>query len=405
MRPAYVVIALFLTLGSGAAPDWTRFTGTLSGQTNIAGFNALQWIITGAPADNGDHRTTLSLVGEGLEFQASLIAETRTRPASWAIEKGSISLAAWTSAIAQHLSQEWSHLVAHGQLTLTGGGTWEDNGPRGRIHVSMTGGDFSDPLAGWALAGIAITGNFDLQPDFTLRSPDHAELSVQTITTSRFGARSLRIRGLLTEAEVFQIDTIFLEIAGGFLENRESFRVNLTPFSLRAPLRISRIGVQDVAALVPSGLSDARGRLHGEIILGYDTARGIEIGMGKLLLDEFEPTIVRLSPSPGLFTASIPARFQFLPGKIGDALSLRNRGYDALQAIELGHTELRVDSMNITLTPDGDGEGRSARVQLEATPLDKEGAVQKVSFTINVAGPLSALLNIGLTQDFSTSLH
>ncbi len=405
MRLAYVVIALLFTLNAGAFPDWSRFSGTLRGQTDIAGFSSVEWIVTGEPFDEGRHRTMLQLAGEGLTLRASLVTDIRSGQTTWTIDKGSVQLASWASAVAQRWAPEWGHLAAHGELSLSGAGSWENERPHGRIHISTTGASLTDSLAGWTLDGIAFAGNFDLRPDFSLQSHDPAALTVQTISTARFGARQLRVRGRLVNSEVFSVETVFVEIAGGFIESRETFPITLSPFSLRAPLRISRIGVQDVAALVPSGLADARGRLHGEIILGWDKARGVEIGMGNLLLDAFEPTIVRLSPSPGLLTSSIPARFQFLPGKIGRWLSLRNSGYDDLQAIELGHTELRVDSLRIALTPEGDGEGRSARVSIEATPLDAGGAVQKVSFSVNVSGPLSALLNIGLTQDFSTSIH
>jgi hypothetical protein len=181
--------------------------------------------------------------------------------------------------------------------------------------------------------------------------------------------------------------------------------VPLSPLSIQTRVQIKRIGLQDFAQLFPSGLAEARGRLDGELSLGWSPADRFKIGIGRITLDEFEPTVIRLAASPGFLTSRIPARFEFLPGRLGRWLSIRNEVYDDLRNIELGHTDLLIKSLHLALTPDGDAEGRSAQVVLDAGPSDQKGAVKQVIFTINVSGALSQLLNIGMTDNLSFETH
>jgi hypothetical protein len=48
-----------------------------------------------------------------------------------------------------------------------------------------------------------------------------------------------------------------VEIAGGEVA-ADPFTVGLSPFSVKVRLRMTRVGLQDVVALVPTMLSDAR---------------------------------------------------------------------------------------------------------------------------------------------------
>jgi hypothetical protein len=57
------------------------------------------------------------------------------------------------------------------------------------------------------------------------------------------------------------------------------------------------------------------------------------------------------------------------------------------------------------LTPDGDALGRSAYAQIDARPLQPRGTVKRVTFDINVDGPFSSLLRLGINEPFTINVR
>jgi hypothetical protein len=76
-----------------------------------------------------------------------------------------------------------------------------------------------------------------------------------------------------------------------------------------------------------------------------------------------------------------------------------------LSEIERGKLALRVNSLEVRLTPEGDARGRSASVVIRATPQQADTAVGEVTIDVNVAGPLAAVLRMGMKQDFSSQVR
>jgi hypothetical protein len=173
-------------------------------------------------------------------------------------------------------------------------------------------------------------------------------------------------------------------------------------------VHFNRIGLQDVAALVPTGFAEARGRIDGAVRIDWSKAAGVQLGAGYLKLRDDEPTVVRLAPSPGLLPEHMPERFGLLPTWLGPParwLAPVNPAYAELKGIELGQTELRAESLAVRLTPEGDNRGRSARVEMVARPAQPGTAVGKVTFEADVSGPLSALFQLSMDDRTNLSFH
>ena len=404
VRLAFAVLALTLALPSQAALPRLAYFGNLRGEVNVPALPPLSWSFTAAAPAGGQQSARFSLIGEGVTLHAVVEADNNTDRVSWRIEEGHAQLGPWFHALLARYAPDIGAASAIGDVTITGQGTLDGFQPSGRLSIQCRDAIVRDDTQGWLLEGLTFAGDFMLGPDFTLYSDSPFTLGIRTITTSRFGARAFSLQGQLENLSSLAVDAARVEIAGGEVESAP-FTLPLSPPSIEARVRIKRVGLQDFAQLIPSGLADARGRLDGELILGWSEAAGFQLGIGNLSLDEFEPTVIRLAPSPGFLTSRLPARFAFLPGKIGEWLSVRNQAYYDLSDIELGRTELAVNALRVSLTPDGDAEGRSARVFIDASPIPPDGAVKQVLFTVNVAGPLSRLLHLGMTQEFSADFR
>jgi hypothetical protein len=69
-----------------------------------------------------------------------------------------------------------------------------------------------------------------------------------------------------------------------------------------------------------------------------------------------------------------------------------------LQRIELGQVPLAVESLDFQLYPDGAGGSRSAQVRVVARTTEAGDVVEKVTFTVNVSGPLDQVLRLGMDE-------
>ena len=195
--------------------------------------------------------------------------------------------------------------------------------------------------------------------------------------------------------------------AGGYVTIDPS-TVALFPPVLDFTVHVDRVGLQDLVALVPASLAEARGRLDGAVRLGWSKAAGVHIGAVGFTLHADEAATLRLAPTPGLITGNVPERFVLLPslpGPLANWFAPRNPIYGDVSEIELGHTPLAIESFNLQLTPKGDAQGRNAVLQISARP-DKTGAlVKRVVFDIDLTGSLSRLLNRNVGGRASFRIH
>jgi hypothetical protein len=396
---ALVALCLAAVTGRAALPRLAYF-GALKGAINIPALPPLAWTLEATPKVANQQTARFTLTGDGLVLHATITADENSGVVSWRIDEGRVQLASWAGALALRYAPSAGNISATGEIVLSGEGVLDEFRPRGLLTLRCTDATVRDVTAGWTLDGVSFSGNFVLAPGFSIASAEPFEFGIRTIATSRLGARAFSMRGRLESLDSVAIENARIEIAGGEV-TAAPFIAPLSPLGIDARVHMKRIGLQDFVQLVPASLADARGRLDGDLSLGWTAAGGFRLGIGNLSLDEFEPTVLRLAPSPGLLTSGLAARFEFLPGPLGRWLSIRNQVYDDLRDIELGHADLRVNSLRAVLTPSGDDEGRSARVFIDAGPVIKNGAVKQVLFTVNVSGPLSRLLNLNMSENVS----
>lgn len=404
------LLGLWLARAGAAELRLPPINGELEGVLTkfpLPGAPELHWRIVAQPASDGlsDYVMTLDAPATRLRATAHMAANG---DGTWQIEESRVEAGPWLAVLAPPFAPSLTGLVAEGIVTITGGGNLKQGRPDGKIKVELANGVLRDAAQGWALEGIAFQGEFSFDADGPhWASVTPLQLTVRTISTARFGARNLSISATLDDRKILSLLSARIEVAGGEI-TVDPCTLPLVPPVVSVKLHLSRIGLQDIVALVPTSLSYARGRIDGEIQIDWSKAAGLQLGAGQLALRSDEPTIVRLTPSPGLLSASMPERFAFLPawtGPLARWFSPLNPAYTDLQAIELGQTDLRAESLSVRLTPEGDSRGRSARVEMVARPEHPGTSVAKVTFDIDVAGPLSELLQLGTGEGTTLTFH
>jgi hypothetical protein len=345
--------------------------------------------------------------GAGTRVRAVLNLSTLD-DGTWQLTEGELDLATWFPAAAEQTGDALQGLSVAGTVKISGGGAVRAGEASGNVQVTMRDGRIGNAGGGWSLEGVTMTGEFTLEaPGFRVKSAKPLELTAGTITTSRFGARNVSLRGVLNEDRTLSLGEARIEIAGGEV-TLDPTTVALSPFAVEATLHIVNVGLQDIAALVPASLSSAHGRIDGTLRLGWLGAKGLHLGNGNLNLSNSELATVQLAPAPGFLTRSMPKRFEPLPtwtGPLGRWLSADNPVYTAMEEIELGRAPLAVESLSVQLTPDGDELGRTATVRMVARPATAGAAVKTVNIDVNVAGPLDSLLKLGMNEQFSVEAH
>ena len=382
-------------------------TGEIHGKLTLPKITAmppLDWrLILPAPTQ-GRRLAEFSVVAVGVRLLATADVDSVSGDGTWTLREGEVDPESWFSIIAPELAAEAQGISASGKVVVKGGGTLKTGRPAGEVSFIWPDGTLRNVGEGWSLEQIRMTGECSIDAtgsSFLSNGP--FELTIGTVTTKRLGARKVFVSALLNVDNTITLKVARLEIAGGEM-TIDPCTIVLFPLTLDLNLRITRIGLQDVAALVPAGLSDARGRVDGEFRVMWTSAEGLKIGAGNLGLRADESATVRLAPSPGFLTRRVPQRITLLPawtGALSRWLAPVNPAYEDLRTIEMGETDLRVESMSVRLTPEKDERGRTATVKLSARPEQAGGRIKEVTFEVNVSGPLSDVIRMGFNQTFS----
>lgn len=385
-------------------------TGTLSGEfkpLKVPGAPTLRWNadIRNPSAGGGEREIELGVDGDGVKLRA-VISLASVKTGTWKITEGALDLATWFPNVAK-FSAELGGLTAKGTVEISGAGVIEGGVPSGALHSVMQNGRLENVADGWLLEGVSHNAVVGVNADgFRTKSLTPFEARIATVTTSRFGARNVLLRGMLNEDRTIALSEARVEIAGGNV-TVDPTTVVLSPFAMEATLHIVNVGLQDLVALIPATLSAAEGKIDGTVRVGWSTANGFHLGAGNLEVGKTEPTLVRLAPKPGFLTRSLPKRFEPVPtwtGPLSKWLSADNPAYLEMSEIEGGKAQLMVDSLAVNLTPEGDAAGRTATVRMKARPLKSGGSVKSVSIDLNVVGPLDPILRFGLNQEFSMEM-
>lgn len=383
--------------------------GELAGEfaaLNLPGAPTLRWRATIERDEASRRRALVTIDGEGTKLRIEARADAKG-DGEWTIVEGRMDLEKWFPIAVPDIGEMAEGVTALGVVRLSGGGELFAGQPSGVVKVSLVDGTVRHEADGWTLEGVGLGGEFRLSAGDAAGMAGPFEASIRTITTSRFGARSFSARGRLNEKGTVTLSEARVEVAGGEVVV-DPATIPLSPPALDINLRVINVGLQDVAALVPASLADARGRIDGAVRMSWSERDGFQLGVGQLRLGEHEPASVRLAATPGFLTDRVPRYFELIPpwaGPLAKWLRPKNPAYDDMQAIEMGRTELRVESLRVSLTPDGDELGRTASVSLTAQPMQASSVVEKVTFEINVSGPLRHVLKLGLEQPFSLDVR
>lgn len=399
----FAVVGRGLVLG--AEPT---ISGEVGGELKLFNRNpefVLPWKMSFGRGEKGEQGFSYKIDAAGTQLTASGRINMATGDGSWCIEEARVDAAVWLGLLAPRLGAVLTGVSAQGVFTVSGDGTLHNGEVTGRLTCAWRDGVLVHAEQGWKLEGISFIGEFAIDA-VAARASSTApfELKIGTISHPRFGARNLELKALLTPQRSVQLLAAQVEVAGGelFVDPAE---VPLIPPVVDLNLRFQRVGLQDIVLLVPAaGLSDARGRIDGVVRLKWSDATGLKLGVGQLELRNDEPAIVRLTPSLGLLTGRVPQYIDLLPkwtGPLARWMRPENPAYGNLSSIELGKSDLRVTKLSVQLTPEGDDHGRSATVKIVAQPDQPSGAVKEVTFDVNVAGPLDALVKVGMEQNFS----
>ncbi len=400
---AFLLLALALPTVHASGWQLPFWSGEVHGKILPLGEGgpALAWTLIPAVSSTGERTLSFRIEHSATRLRAAAVFDAATGEGSWRIEEGRIEVGPWLAAIAPVLGKAMAGLSGEGVVVIGGEGLIHRGCPSGMVKISWSDGVVKHAGQGWRLEGVGASADVDVATLPHGNIP--ITLAIRTISTDRFGARNLSVAAVLNGTREASITAARIEIAGGTVE-AFPFAVKLSPVDFNLRLRMTRVGLQDVAALVPTMLSDARGRVDGEVGLRWSEADGLHVGDGTLAVDDIEPTMLRLAPKPGFLSARVPSRFVFIPSLPEPFLkwfSPVNPAYVTLTQIELGKIPLQVQSLKVFLTPEGDGRGRSASVEVVARPEQVDSVVDRVVFMINVSGPLSQVFKFGMSDRIS----
>ena len=395
------------TVVSGAgltelAPWLVRFTGGLKGVYTPVEGRPLAWSLSWSQSKGTERSGEVTVTGPDLALRVALNFNATGNRLSWRVIEGRVDLAAWLPALATRpeLAEALQGMAATGALVITGEGAVKGEEVTGLLSVAWADGTLSNAEQGWTLEGVNICVRGDMAE--LTKGCVPVEVDVRTISTGRFGARNLSIKARLNDGDRVEVQSVRVEIAGGEV-TAEPFAVSLESRKVGVDLAMSRVGLQDLIVFAPTTLSEARGRINGRLRLDWSPVDGVQVGVGELTLDKSEPTMLRLVSTPGFLTKQVPVRLVLFPklGPLKWLFAPKNPSYPTLKEIELGKLGMRMDALEVRLTPEGDASGRSASVYIRARPEREGGSVREVIFKVNVAGPLAEVLRIGMQQNLS----
>jgi hypothetical protein len=334
-------------------------------------------------AENGGEgaarRGEIAVTGPGVTLRMKLELFEQEQRLRWRVNEGRVDLGAWLPVLAARpeLADALAGITATGELVIAGAGEWTGEAVKGEMTVALNDAVLRNAEQDWALEGVSVSVGGDVADLVAGRVP--LALDVRTITTGRFGARALAVRAALAEWARIDVASATVEIAGGRV-TAKPFVVALAQPKLAVDLAMERVGLQDVAALVPDFLADGRGRVNGAVRINWSQAAGIDVGSGYMEIDPSERAEVRFRPNPGLLTSTLPPQVLEL--------------YPGLTNVEMGKATLLAEQLEVRLSPEGDAEGRSATVVIAGGPVDKTLKAPLV-LRINVRGPLAPLVTFG----------
>lgn len=334
----------------------------------------LAWKIAVRTERPREREITLSL--DAPDFR--LRAESRLDPAgegTWRVTEAEVKLDNWYGWIAPDFLPSFGSVSMAGILQFRGELSWRDHQLGGHLLVSLREGRIDDPAHKLLLEGVSV----DVEVS-DLAGPRTDPAQVFTWRSGRYDIVELGVGRIefALEGEQIRVNEAAIDVFGGEL------RVPSLVMSTRKPefsviATMVGVDVEKMLFMLPAVLAEAHGKLDGNVSLTRD-ASGIKIGKGGFKLREGETADLRLAVKPGWLSTSLPPEIvKYFPG---------------FQKMERGEIPIRARTLEVTLTPQGDAEGRTAWVHLAGGPSDPE-LTAPLDAKINVRGPLDELVKIG----------
>ncbi len=403
-------LALFAGAGAVAADvDIVLPVASTSGTIELKGAPPLAWetqVDAVGSASRHRHRIKATLQGSGFAVVAHVETDPSRQRGNWTLDPSVIALQSWLAPLARMFGvlDSLGDLAADGRLLVDGTGRIEEGRLTGSLRCRLEDGELISESRSVHLAGLHLS--FDLDSFSPPVASRPQTLSFKEARFSDVIARNGEVTFYLTNNQEVRIERARLDVFGGAAELTGGLfpLKTLLAGEVSATVRIVHVSLAEIAALLPGVIAEARGRLSGEIGVGW-SKEGFRLGNGSLQIERLESVEVRLSPQPGFLTAHTPERIP-LPswmGALGRRLSPKNPAYETLRQVEMGLMTLQVETLAVQVQPAGDAAGRSATVQLLARPAIAS-AVDKVEFEVNVFGPLDEVLKLGLGNSFSIKM-
>jgi hypothetical protein len=383
-RRAFLCLLLVVApwLPAADAPLLPPLDGQLTGRftaTLLGGAPELEWKVQVQTTAPFERRIAFEASGRGLQVRGAAVLNPAGE-GTWEISAAQIDLGEWFGWVGPQFGAVMSGVTVAGALQASGRGTWRGGKLGGSASLSLREGRLDDPGRTLLLEGIS----FDVDvADLAARRTEPAQ--VFTWRSGRFDVVPLGVGRIefLLDGDRLSVNQAAIDVFGGELSTGSLVMSTSRPeFSVVA--RMQGIAVEQILFLLPPVLAEGVGRLDGQVALDRD-ASGLRIGDGRLALREGETADLRLAVKPGWLSTSLPPEIvKYFPG---------------FKKIETGEIPLRARVLEMTFTPLGDAEGRTAWVHLVGGPSDTE-LTAPIDTRVNVRGPLDELVKIG--ADMST---
>lgn len=378
-------VGVFLLLPFAVAPaaadvPWRLppVVGDLAAELELAsvpGAPVLQARLTAGVPAPGRRRAELALTGEGTAITVELDLDAAGR-GTWRVAGARLDLAAWSVAAARRLGAEFAGATVGGVLEFDGDGTLGgDDGWTGRGVFRLRDGRIDHAADGVVVEGLGL--NLVIDDLAARRSAPAQSLTWRggRYDPVPFGRGHVEFTLVGDRVEVGEAS---LEVFGGeIVLGAFAFSTLSRDFAVVA--RIIGVELTQVLPLLPPVLATAEGQVDGLVTLSR-TPAGLAIGTGRLALRSGRTAEVRLTPTPGLISGTLPPKVL--------------EHYPGLGGIEAGRIPIRAEVFELAFTPGGDAQGRTASVRLAGGPFDP-ALRAPIDLTVNVTGPLESLLKFG----------
>lgn len=358
------------------APVLPAIAGELAGAvTAWPGAPALRWRCTFLPGgESGTVQAILTGEGEGTFLDVAVWMRA-DGALDWQLRRAELDLVVWAPALATRWPELWVYSCS-GTVSLAGAGRFQSGILSGNATVRLAGGRVENTADQLVVEGIELMLTLD---DLArLHSAPGQSLSWRAGRCAEIplGAGLLQFS---LAGETVQVERGEFNVMGGGLR-LSPFTVNPSAPELEVVADVEQVDVAALLPLLPPLLSEAQGRLDGRLLLRYGAA-GLSIGTGHLALRGGSPAQLRLLPSPGVLSGSLPPKV--------------NELYPGLVRIEMGEAWLLADQLEVRFLPEGDPAGRSATVHLVGGPSDPSLRAPLI-LDLNIVGPLEPLVNLGV---------